>query len=276
MAMKTTTRQWLGAGLILIIGIIHLYLAPTEYEEARWLGYLFAANFLGAVMASVGIRRDAAWGWVLGLGLAVGSIGGYILSRTAGMPGMPVEEWLYPLGILSLIVEAIFVFLVFLRQPWGQLTGPRQYLLPVAYLLAVLAFGFFGYLQSTRAENSGLAHLARARLISESDLLNQYGMRVRLVGLSMMGSIVDFRIDIVDEKKAQVLIGSVKQMPMLAVESKDIVLMAPMPHSHSNHKLKEGYYFHAFYPNTGSVIQPGTPVTVILGDLKLAPVPAQQ
>jgi hypothetical protein len=34
---------------------------------------------------------------------------GYVLSRTIGLPGMPVEEWLEPLGVLSLPVEALFV-----------------------------------------------------------------------------------------------------------------------------------------------------------------------
>lgn len=273
--MKAMKRQWLGAGLILAVGIIHLYLVPEEYEEAQWMGYLFAANFLGAVIASVGIRRDAAWGWVLGLVLAAGSIGGYILSRTSGMPGMEVEEWPHPLGLLALAAEAIFIALVFWRKPWGTLTGSRQYLLPATYLLGVLLFGFLGYLQSAWLENAGLAHLARAELISQDGLLDQYGLRVRLVGLSMMGGIVDFRIDIIDEAKAQKLIGKTDQMPMLAVESSNVVLMAPMPHGHSHHVLKEGSFFHAFYPNTDGVIHPGTPVTIVLGDLKLAPIPAQ-
>ena len=33
-----------------------------------------------------------------------------MISRTVGLPGLPVEtEWLEPLGVLSLVVEALFV-----------------------------------------------------------------------------------------------------------------------------------------------------------------------
>jgi hypothetical protein len=35
---------------------------------------------------------------------------GYVISRTVGLPGLPaVEEWLEPLGLLSLLVEGLFV-----------------------------------------------------------------------------------------------------------------------------------------------------------------------
>ena len=35
---------------------------------------------------------------------------GYVISRTVGLPGLPVEEeWLEPLGLLSLLVEALFI-----------------------------------------------------------------------------------------------------------------------------------------------------------------------
>jgi hypothetical protein len=44
-----------------------------------------------------------------------------VISRTIGLPGLPVEEeWLEPLGLLSMVVEALFVGLfltVFVRPP---------------------------------------------------------------------------------------------------------------------------------------------------------------
>ena len=50
------------------------------------------------------------------MGLKLGSPGrgrgfvGYVISRTVGLPGLPaVEEWLEPLGSLSLLVESLFV-----------------------------------------------------------------------------------------------------------------------------------------------------------------------
>jgi hypothetical protein len=47
-----------------------------------------------------------------------------VVSRTVGLPGLPVEEeWLEPLGVLSLLVEALFVGLyltVFVRPTGGS------------------------------------------------------------------------------------------------------------------------------------------------------------
>lgn len=111
-----------GAGitLILVVGLIHLIDAPEDLEEGSYLGYLFVANFLGALVASIGIYRGNRWGWVLGLLIAGGAFAGYVVSRTAGLPGLGVEEeWLEPLGVLSLVVEPLFVgvFLAILVRP---------------------------------------------------------------------------------------------------------------------------------------------------------------
>ena len=114
-----------GIALILVVGLIHLIDAPEDLEEGSYLGYLFVANFLGALVASVGIYRGNRWGWVLGLLVAGGAFAGYMISRTAGLPGLGVEEeWLEPLGVLSLIVEALFVgvFLAILVRPERSVT----------------------------------------------------------------------------------------------------------------------------------------------------------
>ena len=100
---------WAGASLIAAVGLIHLLEAPEELEEATYLGLLFLANFGGAVVAAIGIYRGHKWGWGLGALLAGGAFAGYVISRTLGLPGMPVEVWLEPLGVLSLLVEGLFI-----------------------------------------------------------------------------------------------------------------------------------------------------------------------
>jgi uncharacterized membrane protein YfcA len=100
---------WAGASLIAAVGLIHLLEAPEELEEATYLGLLFLANFGGAVVAAIGIFRGHKWGWGLGALLAAGAFAGYVISRTLGLPGMPVEEWLEPLGVISMLIEVLFV-----------------------------------------------------------------------------------------------------------------------------------------------------------------------
>jgi len=108
----TASDRLVGAGIsvILIVGLIHLVGAPEDLEEAPYQGLLFLANFFGAIVAAIGIYRGRSWGWGLGALVSVGAFAGYVISRTTGLPGLPVEEeWLEPLGLLSLLVEALFV-----------------------------------------------------------------------------------------------------------------------------------------------------------------------
>jgi uncharacterized membrane protein YfcA len=90
-----------GISLIVVVGLIHLINSPEDLQEGSYTGLLYLANFLGALAAAVGIYRVKRWGWALGLLVAGGAFAGYVL---------PVEtEWLEPLGVLSLLVEGLFV-----------------------------------------------------------------------------------------------------------------------------------------------------------------------
>jgi hypothetical protein len=118
----TVSDKLVGAGisLIVVVGLIHLINAPGDLEEGAYTGVLYLANFLGALAAAVGIYRGNRWGWTLGFLVAGGAFAGYVISRTVGLPGLPVEtEWLEPLGVLSLLVESLFVglYLAVLASP---------------------------------------------------------------------------------------------------------------------------------------------------------------
>ncbi len=105
--MRTT-----GLVLILVMGGIHAYEAPEYFEFATYLGALFVANAVGAVVVAVGLARDRIEAWSLGALIAAMTFAAYVVSRTAGLPGLPAEErseFLEPLGIASLVVEAAFV-----------------------------------------------------------------------------------------------------------------------------------------------------------------------
>jgi hypothetical protein len=113
-----------GISVIMIVGLIHLINAPGDLEEGTYTGLLYLANFVGALAAAIGIYRGRSWGWSLGALVSVGAFVAYVISRTVGLPGLPVEEeWLEPLGVLSLLVEALFMGLyltVFVRPTGGS------------------------------------------------------------------------------------------------------------------------------------------------------------
>jgi hypothetical protein len=105
----------LGIILILITGLIHVIDAPDSFSEAAYKGWLFYANGVGAFGSAVGIFSRKGWGWKLGLVIAAASFLSYVASRTVGLPMIPAEPdaWLGPLGIASLLAEALFVGVFF-------------------------------------------------------------------------------------------------------------------------------------------------------------------
>src|SRR5512143_2142882 len=109
--MKPRFLHWLAILLILEIGLLHIMTAQAEYEEAAYMGYLFAANFFGALLAAYAMVHRQVWGWVLGAVIAGGSIAGYAWSRILGMPGMNVEEWFDPYGVIAISLEVVFLLI---------------------------------------------------------------------------------------------------------------------------------------------------------------------
>lgn len=98
--------------LILVVGLIHLIEAPSNLSEAAYKGVLFILNGFGAFVAAAGIYRgQRTWGWGLGFLIASGAFVAYVVSRTIGLPSLPVDIWMEPIGILSLIVEGSFAAL---------------------------------------------------------------------------------------------------------------------------------------------------------------------
>ena len=109
-AMRGLT--WTGILLILIVGAIHAIESPDYFSEATYIGWLFVANAFGAVVAAFGIYRGAGWGWGLSLLISAGAFVAYIVSRTAGLPGamgLSQESFFETSGLISLIIEALFV-----------------------------------------------------------------------------------------------------------------------------------------------------------------------
>ena len=106
--------KYAAMAALLAQGVIHLIEAPQMYAEVPYLGVLFVLTLAGAVVASVGMLRDEAWGWLLGFATAAGPLAGYILSRSVGIPLLhetAVANILEPLGVACVAAEALVVML---------------------------------------------------------------------------------------------------------------------------------------------------------------------
>ena len=97
-----------AAAALLTGAALHLVFVPG-YDLPVLYG-LFTASAAGMVLGAVLLTAPAPrLGWLIGGTTAFLTFLGYILTRTTGLPGIltAIGAWFYPLGIPSLIVEAI-------------------------------------------------------------------------------------------------------------------------------------------------------------------------
>lgn len=111
-----------GASLIVVIGLLDFHPPHFLFEAANRTGTvgarLLEAGLLiiavASVVSAVGIYRDRAWGWRLGVAIAALCIALYIAQETVGLPGLP-RVWWEPSRIVALTLEALFIYLAVTR-----------------------------------------------------------------------------------------------------------------------------------------------------------------
>ena len=125
----TVAARFVGALLCVQVAIIHIIdqggipgsKTPAYVGAGYWI-----LEILGIVTAAGLItNRSVRLSWFVAIGVGAGPMIGYILSRGPGLPGYTddVGNWGEPLGVFSLVAEAILImlavafFLRSVRQP---------------------------------------------------------------------------------------------------------------------------------------------------------------
>jgi len=100
----------------LVVAVIHVIdqggVPGTKGPEYVQFMY-YALEAAGVVSAALLLTNQARLGWLPSLGVAVGPIVGYVLSRGPGLPDYTddIGNWTEPLGVTSLIVETILLII---------------------------------------------------------------------------------------------------------------------------------------------------------------------
>ena len=115
---------------------------------------------------------------------------------------------------------------------------------------------------------------AGARLVNADQLEAAYGIRVTLVAVTAEGGLVDVRFIVTDEAKAASVLAEHQAMPALFVERSGAVLSTSHPMAHKVVLVHGGTYF-LLYPNSAGAVQAGTPVSIVVDDVRLAAITAQ-
>ena len=109
----------LGAALAIAVAVIHVIdqggfpgsKTPTYVGVGYYL--LEAAGLVAALALIAGVHRHTLKAWALTVGVALGPLVGYVLSRGPGLPGYTDDRgnWTEPLGVISLVVEGVLLAL---------------------------------------------------------------------------------------------------------------------------------------------------------------------
>ena len=276
--MKTKILRGLAIFLIIEVGLTHYFTADHAYEEAWIEGYLFVANFIGAMAAAYGIYHRKTWGWILGLSVSGGAMIAYVWSRTTGLPGLPAEEWLDPWGTTALIAEGLFCLTVLLRylwkdQPDAAASQPNRSWRTLWIGAGLLGFVLINYpvyqldVLYPELDHAHVFFLWQVRLqpeLSNETLGEDYGLQVSQATVTALDSIVDVRMKVLDREKAEALIEE-GHFALLVGDT-----LIPAPHV-SRHMLVNKTII-VMFPNRGNLVKSGTPVSLVFENLRVEPV----
>jgi hypothetical protein len=98
---------------LLVTAGTHVPLVREHLEEAPYVGWLFIGLAAGSVLLALALWiRDAPLVWVASGMLASAAVLAFLVSRTAGLPGIgdDIGNWTEPLSYPALAAEAITAF----------------------------------------------------------------------------------------------------------------------------------------------------------------------
>lgn len=150
--------------------------------------------------------------------------------------------------------------------------GWKKTLIPGAIVLVLILAAVFVY-QAWSARQMGAAPPG-SKSLSVAELEEQYGLRVRLIGVTAGGGMIDFRLKILDVGKARGFLQDPANLPRLVVAESGEALLGTEGLG-DDISWEEGGILFILFSNTGGAIQPGTPVIVEFGSLQLEPILAQ-
>lgn len=157
-------------------------------------------------------------------------------------------------------------------------SGDRWRLLAaLAAVLVLLAAGFIAFRLSL-ASHDHAAHSPASGIpqtvLTVEELEARYGVRVRLVGLTAAGGMIDVRVKVLDPQKAKLLFNEHSGAPALYLEATGQVLRLPEGVMHHGNPVNDKLIF-VLIPNANNAVQRGDQVSVIFGDVRLEAVTAQ-
>jgi hypothetical protein len=153
--------------------------------------------------------------------------------------------------------------------------GPsrRMWLAAIAGVL-VLPIAVAAALTISVGSDDPTARAASARVVTAAVMEAEFGIKIDLVAVTASGGLIDLRFTVVDKDKAVKVLHDATTMPSLLVEDSGTVVNVRKG-MHHRLTLLDGARYFILYSNPGGAIQRGSPVSVVIGDIRLAALSAQ-
>jgi hypothetical protein len=123
--------QGAAAALAILVAAVHVVdqggVPGTKSPAYVAVGYWVLEAVALLVAATLYARNATRALWVIALGVAAGPLIGFVLSRSSGLPGYRDDRgnWGEPLGVVSLVVEALLLVVCLAGAGLAQRTRPR-------------------------------------------------------------------------------------------------------------------------------------------------------
>ena len=105
-------QRWVLAVAALVASVAHIPVTPEHLTEAPYMGVLFVLLSVACVvLAGIALVRDVPAVYLASAAVCGLAIVGYAATRLVAFPmlGDDVGNWLEPLGVVSILSEAIVV-----------------------------------------------------------------------------------------------------------------------------------------------------------------------
>ncbi len=145
-------------------------------------------------------------------------------------------------------------------------------LFPFVLVLGVVA-AVYGFWWRTAAPPPVLAPLGAPPPTSPA-IEERWGVRVKQVGVTADGGLLDFRYLVLDTDKSMAMHQDPTTQPYIIDEASGVVINSSPTMSHK-HILNPGLTYFELYRNPKGVVKPGSMLTVVIGDLRLEHLVAQ-
>ena len=123
--------DWTAAVLLVVIAGLHVAAFPVHVEEAVYIGTLFLLYAGASVVLAAGViwRRPVAS--PLAAVLTTAAVVLYVVARTSGLPDYREDSWTdpvgaFPVGLLSLVLEGVFLLLYVVQARPTRRPGATQ------------------------------------------------------------------------------------------------------------------------------------------------------